>query len=661
MRYTLVMAKKHWGFDTSAMDRSVRPADDFYRYANGNWIKKHTIPPAESRWGSFNILRHTTEKQLRVLMRELEKSRAGAGSDAQLVRDYYRAAADMNERNKRGTAPLMKYRRIIDAIKDETGLLTGIAELNRRGVDVPWAAAIDQDSKNSARYVLHLYQSGLGMPDRDYYLRDDAEFLRVRKAYLAFAEKLLTLSGLKLKSAKDAIAVVMNIETALAKASMDKVDLRDAEKTYHKKSLADLTKLAPNIDWRQYFKVAKIPTVPYLIVMQPEFLKESSRLLSDFSVDDWKTYLFWHVLLDATPLLSQKFVRANFEFYGRVLAGQKAMRPLWRRALAATNSAVGFALGKVYVSRYFPENAKRTMDELVSDLFTVYERRMHGLDWMSPETRKKAVHKLRAVQRKIGYPTKWKKYPGLTVDPRDYFGNAERVQALEYRRAMAKLKKPIDRSEWFMTPQTVNAYCSFNMNEIVFPAAILQHPFFDLRNDAAVNYGAIGSVIGHEMTHAFDDQGSKFDEKGNLKSWWTAEDRKKFEARAKILVRQYNEFRVADGVAVNGQLTLGENIADLGGLVIAYDALQAHLKKTGKRDVIDGFTPEQRFFLGFAQQEQELARPEFQKLAAINDPHSPAEFRINGPVSHLPEFYDAFGVKPGDPMYRKLADRARIW
>lgn len=655
------MSQKHWGFDVKTIDRKVRPQDDFYHYANGSWIQENKIPASEARWGSFNILRKNTEHRMHAIIEDLLKKRTPKGSDAQLVADYYRSGMDMKRRNKLGVKPIAPYRALIAGVKDQKSLFKVLGKLHVEALAAPWVFAVDQDSKNSDKYVFHLGQGGLGMPDRDYYLKDEVEFLRVRKAYASFIERLFVLAGATKKEAREFVAVVMQIETALAKASMDKVDMRDPDKRYHKMTIKELEKQAPDFPWTQYLKTLGVRNISYLIVEQPEFMTACAKMFTTHSIGDWKTYLTWHLLLSSAGLLSEPFIKANFAFYGKVISGQKVMRPLWRRVLGAVNGAVGFSFGKLYVDRYFGKEAKRAMDTLVSDLFMVYERRMRKLDWMSEETKKRAVDKLRAVNRKIGYPTKWKRYPGLVVKKDDYFGNALRVGLLEHKRSMQKLKKSVDRTEWFMTPQTVNAYCSFNLNEIVFPAAILQHPFFDLSNDAAVNYGAIGSVIGHEMTHAFDDQGSKFDKYGNLKSWWTDDDRKRFDERAKLLIEQYNGFRVADGVAVNGELTLGENIADLGGLVIAYDAFQEYLERTGDRRVIDGFTPEERFFLGFAQQEQELARPEFQKFAAINDPHSPAQFRVNGPLSHMPAFYETFTVKPGDPLYREPKDRAHIW
>lgn len=661
LRYTGRMGThKHWGFDTAGMDKSVRPQDDFFRYANGGWLKSNEIPPQESRWGSFNILRRTTEDELHALLKELSSKRAKAGTPAQLAGDLFRSGMDQKKRDKLGTAPLLPYLKKIEAITNTGSAVKVIGELHALGVDALWGSMVDQDSKNSAKNVLHFYQSGLGMPDRDYYLKTEPEFLRVRTAYQNFVKEMFVHLGRSSADVARAVEVVMSIETNLATLSMTKVDARDAEKTYHKQSPAQFRSGTKGFDWTSYFRAAGIPAVPYIIVMQPKFMEGAARLVSKLSIADLQTYLTWHLLADFAPYLSEPIIKTYFEFYGRTLIGAKEMKPLWRRVLMSVNGTVGFALGRAYIDKHFTREARRKMDLLVDDLFAAYEKRMKALDWMSPVTKKKAIHKLRAVSRKIGYPTKWKSYKGLTIRPDDFAGNIIRSTYFEHKRNLAKLKKPIDRTEWHMTPQTVNAYCNFNLNEIVFPAAILQHPFFSPTADDAVNYGAIGSVIGHELTHAFDDQGAKFDARGNMKRWWQPADRKRFDAKAAVLVKQFNGFSVEKGVPVNGKLTLGENIADLGGAVIAYDAYQERLKKTGRKD-IDGYTPEQRFFLGFAQQERELTRPEYLKMMTINDPHSPAEFRINGPLVHMDEFYTTFGIKKGDKLYRDPKDRAKIW
>jgi putative endopeptidase len=648
-----------WGFDQKNIDKHVRPQDDFYQYANGTWLRKTKIPPSESRWGSFIVLRYETDTQLKAIIADLLKNKkAKVGSPEQLVRDVYLSAVDMKARNHLGIGPLAPLRLLVRDVKTKKDLLAVIARLHVLGVSAGWGAFVSQDSKESSRYLLHLWQGGLGMPERDYYLLDKPEQKRVRHAYEAHIIEILKLAGFKTTEVKGMQEVIMKIETALAKASMKKEDMRDAEKTYHKLSLTQLQKLSPGIDWSAYFTRTHAPGVKTLMVGQPAFFQALSRLLNTISLEEWKIYLEWQLINDASSLLSSRFVRENFN-YSAVLTGQKKMRPLWRRALSATG-VVGESLGSLYVKRYFPESSKRRMNELVSDLFAVYEERMQALDWMSAATKRKAVSKLRAMSRKIGYPTKLETYKGLIIDPNDYFGNILRAEEWHHRDEMHKLGKPVDRNEWHMTPQTVNAYCNFSLNEIVFPAAILQWPFFSPTADQAVNYAGIGSVIGHEMTHGFDDQGSKFDGSGNMKGWWTKKDRELFNKKARILIHQYDAFTVSDEVHVNGKLTLGENIADQGGLAIAWDAYQKHLARVGRK-TIGGFSPEQRFFFGFAQVERELSRPEFTKTQVLTDPHSPAEYRINGPLSNFEPFHRIFNIKEGDGLYRAKKDRAQIW
>ncbi|TSC68946.1 MAG: putative metalloendopeptidase [Parcubacteria group bacterium Gr01-1014_56] len=628
------------GFDLTSIDRTVRPQDDFYHFANGGWLKKNKIPETESRWGSFTILRVEAEHNLKKIVDSLLAHKSPKkGSAEQLVGDLYCSGTDMKRRNALGIQPISSLRQKVHHISSQKELLRTIAYFHRLG---------------------HFYQSGLSLPDRDYYLKDSPEFLRVRTAYIKHLNTIFCLLGYTASEADKKTKIVLKIETRLAQISMDKVDTRDAEKTYNKKSIAELVKHVPAVNWQNYFKEAGIPRVPYVILMQPEFLKKAASLLQTLPLEDWKVYLEWHLIDDASGFLTDAFVKANFRF-SQALTGNKKMKPLWRRILAVTNGALGEPLGKIYVKKYFDQAKKQKMDTLVSDLFAVYEARIKNLDWMSTSTKRKAITKLRLMNRKIGYPRKWKSYVGLVIRADDYFGNLLRATEFERKRQMKKLKsKSVDREEWHMYPQTVNAYCNFNLNEIVFPAAILQPPFFNFSADDAFNYGGIGAVIGHEMTHGFDDQGAKFDGKGNMKTWWSPSDKKKFEQKGKILVTQYNAFKVADNVAVNGQLTLGENIADLGGLVIGFDAYQRHLQKTGRK-TIAGFTPEQRFFLGFAQAERELSRSEIIKTLTLTDPHSPAETRINGPLAHFTPFYEAFCVTKKNKLYRDLKNRAHIW
>ncbi len=639
----------YWGFDTKNIDKRVRAQDDFYHYANGGWLRKTKIPPEESRWGSFTILRYKTEQQLKKIVTTTRHP---------LVRDIYRSAIDMKTRNKLDIGPLAPLRLLVRDSKTKKDLLKVIARLHVFGVSAGWGAMVDQDSKDSSRYALHLWQGGLGLPERDYYLLNKPEQKRIRTAYIEHIKKLSALAGASAKESKQISKTVLNIETKLAQASMKKEDARDSEKVYHKLTLAQLQKLSPNVDWTAYFARTYAPGIKTLIVGQPEFFKAISKIIEATPLEDLKIYLEWHLISDTSSMLSSRFIKENFN-YAKVLTGQKKIRAPWRRALGATG-VVGDALGAEYVRRYFPPASKRAMDALVSDLFEVYESRIKKLDWMSVATKRKAVVKLRAMTRKIGYPKKWEQYKDLLIEPNDYFGNMLRAAQWHHRKQMRKLRKPIDRSEWFMYPQTVNAYCNFGMNEIVFPAAILQWPFFDPRADNAVNYAGIGSVIGHEMTHGFDDQGSKFDAKGTMKSWWSPNDRKRFMQKSKLFVSQANTVEVEPGVRINGQLTLGENMADMGGLVIAYEAYQRHIKKTGRK-IVAGFSPEERFFLGFAQMEREKAHPEVRKLAALTDPHADHMWRTNGPLSNFEPFYTTFNLKKNGKLYRAPKNRAQIW
>lgn len=643
------------------MDTRVRPQDDFYQYANGTWMKKNPIPPHESRWGSFIMLRYDTEKKLQTLVTKVQKMKnLKTGSPEQMVRDFYNSGLNMKQRNAADLLPLKPWLERIEKIKDVSSLVSAFAHLDKIGGSGPWDIGIDQDMKDSDKYVVHIGQSGLGMPDRDYYLKDDAESVRVRTAYEKHLEAMFALMGTPKAEVRENRGVIMRIETAIAKISMPKEDLRDVDKTYHKMSVAALSKLTPAIDWKSYFKIIGAGNTREVIVMQPKFMQAVSALLVKEPIEDWKTYLTWHLVGGSARYLSAKFEKQSFAFYGTVLSGVRVMKPAWRRALSAVNGSLGEALGKLYVEEYFGPEAKKRIVEIVKDLFEAYEARINNLDWMSSATKKKAVQKLHEMNRKFGYPDKWKSYKGLVIRSDDYFGNAVRTSLLEHARVMRRLTKPVDRSEWFMTPQTVNAYCSFGFNDIVFPAAILQPPFFSKDADDGLNYGGIGTVIGHEITHGFDDQGSKFDGKGNRKTWWTKQDRARFDKKAKVLVSQFNQYKVAGGLKVNGQLTLGENIADLGGASIAYDAFKLRLAKTGRKD-IEGFSPEQRFFLGFALFERENQRPEMQKIQVLTDPHSPGIYRINGPASNLPEFYESFLVTKSDKLYRAPKDRVKIW
>ncbi|MCI0597892.1 M13 family metallopeptidase [Candidatus Parcubacteria bacterium] len=654
------MVKKIWEFDVRDMDTSVRPQDDLFHYTNGGWQKRNPIPKNESRWGTFTILRYETDKKVRNIIEELlTLKRAALGSPEQMIRDLFRSGIDMKSRNRLALAPLAPWFEKITAIKSTRNLQDVIACFHRMGIGVLFNAEVDQDAKNTKRYLLYFVQDGLGMPDRDYYLDKDTESIRVRNAYREHVLSLFRLAGYKPQEAKKARDTVMHIETSLARVSMNKVDRREIQKIYHKFTIAKLQKLSPVIEWKRYLARTEGAKVRECVVMQPDFFKALGNIITKTSLDDWKTYVKFHLINEFADALSSRFVQQSFNFYGKALLGTPSMKPLWRRVLGVVNHGLGELVGRIYVKKHFPPEAKRAMKIMVDDLFEAYRTRINNLDWMGPATKKKALRKLSTMARKIGYPDTWKSFKGLVIRPDDYAGNLERIAVFLHKRAMRKLSGPIDRNEWHMCPHTVNAYFSPTMNEIVFPAAILQPPFFTLGGDQAINYGGIGAVIGHEITHGFDDEGSKFDHEGNFKSWWTPKDRKRFEAKSKVLVQQFNTYKIA-GLAVNGQLTLGENIADLGGASISYDAYQRERARSGSK-VINGFTPEQRFFLGFALFERENSRPECMRTQVLTDPHAPHVFRINGPASNVQSYYEAFGVKRGDKLYREPKKRARIW
>lgn len=642
------------------MDKTVRPQDDFYTYANGTWVKKTKIPPEEAKWGSFYVLRYETEQQLKKLIDTLlKKKQYPKGSAEQLVSDYYRAAVDMPRRNKLGTKPLEPWLKELHEIKTVESLVKYIGTLHRAGIGPFWSSGIEQDFKNSTVWRLYIAQGGLGMPDRDYYLKDEPQYTRVRDAYKKHMRALLALAG-KSKTEVEYIATVsLAIETRLAKASMKREELRDPEKIYHKKTTSAFTRFVPHLHWDLYS--AKIGTsfLKELVVMQPAFFTEVNALFADTSLDDLRAYTEWHVIGDFSGLLGEKFLKENFN-WARTLTGQKKMRALWRRGLGAVNGGVGEAFGKLYIDAYFDQRSKKTIDELVTDLFVVMKERINGLEWMSAATKKKALAKLGLMTRKIAYPKKYETYKGLVVTADDYVGNALRAEEWHHQKQMRKLKKPVDRTEWITTPHVVNAFYNPLLNDINFPAAILQWPFFNAASDAAINYAGIGTVIGHEITHGFDDEGSKFNGQGNLKSWWHKDDRKRFMTKARLLVEQFNTYEAAPGVFTNGQLTLGENIADLGGLCIGWDAYQRYLDKHG-RETLDGYSPEERFFLGFAQMERTVAREEYRAMVALTDPHAEASQRINGPLANFDPFYDTFNIKKGDKLYRDPSKRAKIW
>ncbi|MEP6924332.1 MAG: M13 family metallopeptidase [Pyrinomonadaceae bacterium] len=647
-------------FDVTRMDPSALACNDFFQYANGTWVKNTEIPADRSRFGSFDILSENNRNILREVAETTAKNTGAAkGSDEQLVGDFY--ASCMNEASieRAGTKPLNPYLKEINRIKDARNMATVIAKMHTDSVPAIFGFGAGPDIKNSTTNIANAGQGGLSLPNREYYTKDDAKSQEIRTKFVQHMTNMFALLGEDGAQAKIDADTVMRIQTRLALASKAPVELRNPEARYNKISFADAQKLTPNFDWNAYLRQRGAPTFTEINIGQPDFFKEVNAMLADVPMNDWKTYLRWMVLNDAANVLPKKFADENFDFYSRTLRGTKEQEPRWKRCTAMVDRTVGEALGQAYVKRAFTPEAKKRMDDLINNLFAAYRERLAQLDWMSPETRQKALEKLNTYQRKIGYPDKLRGYAGLKVDRKSYFDNTIRSAKFETNRNLQDLGKPVDKTRWGMTPPTVNAYYSPISNEIVFPAGILQPPFFNANADDAINYGAIGAVIGHEITHGFDDQGSKFDASGNFKSWWTESDRKQFEAKADCVSNQFSAYEVLPGLNMQGKLTLGENIADLGGLTMAYRAYQKSLEGKPRPANIDGFTPEQRFFLGYAQVWAGKSRDEAVRQQVQTDPHAIGSFRVNGPLSNLPVFAEAFQCKTGDKMVRD--DRCQIW
>src|SRR5271155_282882 len=646
-----------WGFSARNLDTTCKPCDNFYQFAMGGWMKDNPIPAEYATWGTFTQLRDSNLSAMRAILEAAAKSNAAPGSNEQKIGDFYASCMDTSAIEAAGLKPIAGELAAIDAINDRKSLDADIALLQREGASVLFRFYSAQDIKDSARVIATASQGGLGMPDRDYYFRDDDKSKQLRADYEQHVAKMLELAGDAPDQAATEAKTVVTIETALAKASRTRVELRDPEKNYNLMPLAEMKTITPDWSWENYLHAVGAPPVEQVNVRQPEFFKEMNQELASVSLPDWKIYLRWHVIHDSAPALPERFVQENFDFYDRKLSGTKEIQPRWKRCVQSTDQNLGEALGQVYVEKYFPPAAKARAKEMVNNLIAALRDDIPTLSWMGPETKKEALAKLEAFNVKIGYTDKWRDYSTLTID-RSYAGNVRRSNEFEYARQLSKIGKPVDRTEWGMTPPTVNAYYSSSMNEIVFPAGILQPPFYDPNADDAVNYGGIGAVIGHEISHGFDDQGSKFDGKGNLHEWWTADDRKNFTERGDCVVNQFNGYEVEPGLHQNGKLVLGESIGDLGGLAIAYAAYEKSIEGKRPKD-IDGFTPEQRFFLGWAQVWGTNQRIEAARLQTNTDPHPLARFRGNGPISNMEAFAMAFGCKRGDPMVREKA--CKIW
>jgi endothelin-converting enzyme/putative endopeptidase len=646
------------GFDLAALDRSVQPCNDFYQFACGGWLKNNPVPPDRARYGRFDELVERNQATLRDILESVSKPDPNRNPIDQRIGDYYASCMDEAAIEKRGVAVLEPQLDRIAAIKTKAELASALARLHNTGVSGMFRFGAQPDFKNAKVHIAAVDQGGLALPDRDYYLKDEARFADVRKKYPGHVQRMLELLGdTPDVAAKDAQAV-LDIETALARAALERVKRRDPANIYHKVKKEELATLAPGVDWNAYFMAAGAPPFSELNVTWPDFFKGVNEVLGQRSLDDWKTYLRWHAVRDSAPLLPAAFVNENFAFYGQTLTGARELRPRWKRCVDLTDEQLGEALGQRYVEKTFGSEGKERTSKMVAALEDALREDIKNLPWMTETTKQQALAKLAAISNKIGYPEKWRDYSALKIVRGDALGNAERANLFEQARDLAKIGKPVDPKEWGMTPPTVNAYYNPQENNINFPAGILQPPFFERAMDDAVNFGGIGAVIGHELTHGFDDQGRKFGPDGNLADWWTEQDAREFEKRASCIADQYSEYTVAGGVHLNGRLTLGENTADNGGLRIAYMALEDTIKgrTTPPRD---GFTPEQRVFLGWGQIWCQNETEESAKLRAQIDPHSPGRYRVNGVVVNMPEFQQAFSCPKGAPMVRENA--CRVW
>ena len=652
-------ASKPWGFDVANLDKTCKPCDDFYQFAMGGWMKANPIPPEYPRWGSFTELADKNQKNLREILEAAATAKAAPGSNEQKIGDFYASCMDTSAIDAAGTKPVEPELTLIAAIQNQADLQAETARLHSKGVGVLFRFGSIQDAKDSTQEIGAAFQGGLGLPEREYYLKPDEKSQKLREEYVKHVANMLALLGDSPDASGAEAAAVMKIETALATASMKNTDLRDPNKTYHKMTPAELKALTPNFSWDSYFKAVGHPELKQINVGQPDFFKALDAQLTSTPLADWKTYLRWHVLNSAAPGLDEKFVNEDFDFRGKILTGAKEIQPRWKRCVQSTDRTLGEALGQVYVQKYFPPEAKARALAMVHNLLGALHDDLQTLPWMSPETRAQATAKLEAFTLKIGYTDKWRDYSALKIDRRSYAENLARGAEFEFARRLNKISKPVDRTEWGMTPPTVNAYNNSSMNEIVFPAGIMQPPFYNPNADDAVNYGGMGAVIGHEITHGFDDHGSKFDGEGNLKDWWTPTDLQNFNARAKCVSDQFDGYVVDGDLHENGKLVLGESIADLGGLSIAYAAYEKSLQGKPRPPDIDGFTPEQRFFLGWAQVWGANERIEYARLMANTNPHPLSRFRGNGPLSNMAEFARAFGCKHGEAMVREQA--CKIW
>lgn len=649
--------------DSTLLDAKVLPVNDFFDHVNNLWVAKNPIPSTESNWGSFNLLRDQSKATLKDILEKAAANKdAAKGSNSYMLGVFYRTGMDSTAIDKEGVKPLAPWFAMIDAAKTPAETAKLYAELTKVGGTTPLSVFVEQDFKNTTQYILYIYQGGLGLPEKEYYFRTDEESKKNREEYKKHIAAVLKLSGVPEAETTKKAEQIFALETDLAKASMDIVEMRDPYKTYNPVTLEELKKMTPGFDWDSYFKELGLANVPANLVLgQPEFLKTwGQKLLTKTTPETWKDYFKYHLVNSHAAYLGNALEDENFNFYGKILEGKTTKDPRWKRMSSMADNMLRDVLGQEYVKVAFDEKAKSRADELIKNLMSALEERINNLSWMSKETKVKAQEKLSKISVKIGYPEKWRSYEGLQLTDQPFVLNVIACNAYEYKRNLDKLGKPIDRTEWHMGPQTVNAYYNPLMNEIVFPAAILQPPFFNANADDAVNYGGIGMVIGHELTHGFDDQGRQFDADGNLKDWWTEEDGKNFKKLADNFVKQYNAYEPLDSLHVNGELTLGENIADLGGIIIAYSAFKKTKQGQGN-EKINGLTPDQRFFINYAQIWRGHAKPEYLRQQVFTDPHSPRKFRVNGVLYNFEPFYEAFGVKENNGMYVPKDQRSVMW
>jgi putative endopeptidase len=644
--------------DPANMNKAVQPGDNFYEYANGAWLKENQVPASETRWGSFNILNDKTQNAVKSILEECARTSGAKGTPEQMVGDFYASGMNEAQIEKLGMAPAKPYLDAIDKVANYDDLVKLLAERQRQGLKGVFGFYVGADDKDVTTNIANLFQGGLGLPDKDYYFKTDERSKNIQIGYQSLLRA--TLENLGYTNTANNAQAIYDLEKNLAEKSMGRVEMRDPYKLYNKLSSEELERLTKTFDWTAYFNLLGTKDVKQVIVAQPEFFKHVTMQLKSVPLDVWKTYFKAHTLLELSGYLAKKYDDRRFEFYGKILRGQKEQKPRWKRVSAVVDGGVGMQTGKIYVKKYFTPAAKTRMLELVNNLQDVYRERIQKLDWMSAETKEKAVAKLNTFMKKIAFPDTWREYKNLEISKDNYVQNIMNSNVCDFDFNLSKLGKSVDRTEWGMTPPTINAYYNPSYNEIVFPAGILQFPFFDFGADDAVNYGGIGAVIGHEMTHGFDDQGAQYAADGNLKDWWTEDDKAKFKKKTDAIVQQYNGYTVLDTVHVNGELTQGENIADLGGVTIAYEAFTRTAEFKANK-TIDGFTPAQRFFLSWAQVWRANTTPEEQATRIATDPHSPGIHRCNGPLTNFQPFYEAFKVSEKNAMYKAPSERLFVW